>query len=669
MAASRTSVLVFEDDDGQALLTKEALEKEGFAVEICRTGREGLERLCGRGCDVVLIDMKLPDLDGVDVLRRVIQITPDAVAIIVTGHGDEMAAVEAMKLGAYDYVVKSPYMGHLAALPVLIREGLDRRKLRGEREQLQTELWEHARLLEERNAELRRANEELKRLDQLKSDLVSMVSHELRTPLATIKEFTAILTDQLAGPTTPDQQEYLTIVKANIDRLARIIDDLLDMAKIEAGRVVLNKGFLQAGTVVEQVVDSMRPMAESKQIELAFHAPEEPLGVFADPDKVTQILLNLISNAIKYTSGPGQVAMTVREVDSEVQFDVRDTGVGIAPEDLPKLFEKFQQFRRIAGVGGSKGTGLGLAISKRLVELHGGRIWVDSAPGTGSTFSFTLPKYHVEEVFRQYLRNGIEQAKRKQLRFSIVVFSITNFPSLKGRFGLEETGNLLREVERILRDAVRRQAGDVVVRWQRAELVVILAEVDKTGAEAIGSRLGRVVSSEAFRLSGEPVKLEVATSSATYPDEAMTEDELLTLTETRLRQISTPRTRVMVVDDEPKIRKFIKEALELREYEVLTAASGPDALEQLKSHRVDLILLDVMMPVMDGYEVYHLLKETRATKDIPVIIITAKGERKDRQLGLTGGASYNYLPKPFQVEELVTKVREVLQQSRSSAES
>src|SRR3989338_6282970 len=182
--------------------------------------------------------MQLPDIRGMEVLHRLKTIKPAAVSIIVTGHGDEAAAVEAMKLGAYDYIVKSPYMGHLVAIPMVIREGLERHHLRDEREQLQTEVWEHARLLEERNAELRRANEELKRLDQLKSDLISMVSHELRTPLATVKEFTAILSDQIAGPVTANQQEYLAIIKANIDRLSRMIDNLLDMAKIEAGRVL-----------------------------------------------------------------------------------------------------------------------------------------------------------------------------------------------------------------------------------------------------------------------------------------------------------------------------------------------------------------------------------------------------------------------------------------------
>src|SRR3990167_1557878 len=181
MTTKPISVLLFEDDEGQALLTREALEKESCTVEVCRTGREGLERLASKAHDVYLIDMQLPDIRGVEVLRRLKTVKPSAVAIIVTGHGDEAAAVEAMKLGADDYIVKSPYMGHLAALPLVIREGLERRQLKSEREQLQTELWEHARLLQERNAELRRANEELKRLDQLKSDLVSMVRSEEHT--------------------------------------------------------------------------------------------------------------------------------------------------------------------------------------------------------------------------------------------------------------------------------------------------------------------------------------------------------------------------------------------------------------------------------------------------------------------------------------------------------
>ncbi len=661
MTSAPIRILAFEDDEGQGFLTKEALEKEGCLVVVAMTGRDGINRLINEAFDAYLIDMNLPDIPGVEVLRRLNTIRPGSVSIIVTGHGDEAAAVEAMKLGAYDYIVKSPYMGHLAALPIVIREGLTRRHLKDEREQLQSELWEHARLLEERNAELRRANEELKRLDQLKSDLVSMVSHELRTPLATIKEFTAILSDKIAGPVTPDQAEYLGIVRANIDRLSRIIDDLLDMAKIDAGRVILNKGFLEIVPFLATAVQSMRPLAEGRQVRLALEAPDSLPGVFADPDKITQVLVNLIGNAIKFVTGPGQVTIRASVSGNEVQFDITDTGVGIAAEDLPRLFEKFQQLRRVAGANGAKGTGLGLAISKRLVELHGGRIWVTSEPGQGSTFSFTLPQYHVEEIFREHLRQGIEQAKLRQRRFSIVVVGINEFQEMKALYGLEETSRLLKELEVLLKETVRRGAGDVVIRWQRGEMVVILSEVDQAGARAIAERVTRTIESKALAVHDKPVSVSVVAATATYPDEALTDEDLLKLTEQRLHRPEVARTRLLIVDDEPKIRQFLQEMLELQDYEVRTAASGPEALELLKSQKVELILLDLSMPVMDGYEVYHLLKENPVTREIPVIIVTARGERKDRALGLSG-ADYNYVAKPFQSEELVAKVREVLQQ-------
>ena len=661
MATSPIEVLLFEDDEGQALLTKEALEKERFVVEVARTGREGLDRALAHEHQVYLIDMQLPDIKGIEVLRRIHAIKPGVVAIIVTGHGDEAAAVEAMKLGAYDYIVKSPYMGHLAAIPVVIREGLERCHLKNERAQLQTEVWEQARLLEERNAELRRVNDELKRLDQRKSDLISVVSHELRTPLATINEFTAILSDGIAGPVTPDQQEYLAIIKANVDRLARIIGNLLDMGKIEAGRVLLDKKLLECGELIDHVIQSMRPLAESQQVTLDVALPSGLPNIFADADKITQVLTNLISNALKCSRGPARVTVSVEEHPNELQCNVVDTGVGIAADDIPKLFEKFQQLSRTTDGKAPKGTGLGLAISKRLIELHGGRIWVTSTPEQGSTFSFTLPKYHPEEVFKEYLRTGIVNAKRKQSRFSIIVVSMLNFQELKALHGLEEVSRLLKELEIILSETVRRKDGDIVVRWQRGDMLVVLAEVNQSGSQAIAQRLKRLIDEHAFSVAGNPVHIKLGVTTATYPDEAMTEDELLALVERGLHRIEQHKTRILVVDDEPKIRHFIKEALELREYDVAAAASGPDALEQLKQQKADLILLDVMMPVMDGYEVYHLLKEDPMMRDIPVIIVTAKGERKDRQLGMES-TTYNYLAKPFQLEDLVAKVREVLQQ-------
>ena len=659
--AAPVPILLLEDNVAQALFTKRALEEEGFAVDVCRTGREGLQSLSQKDYQICLIDIRLPDTTGVELLRHIQAIRPRTVSIVVTGHGDEQMAVEAMKLGAYEYMVKGPSMGHVAALPLVIREALERLHLKDERAQLQTELWEHARLLEERNVQLRRANEELRRVNQMKSDLISTVSHELRTPLATIKEFTGIVSDQIAGPVTQAQREYLAIIKVNIDRLARIIDDLLDMAKIEAGRIVLNRDLLGVAPLVSQVVQSMQPLADNKRITLEAHVPENLPGVFADADKIMQVLTNLVSNAIKFTPGMGRVTISVLEQANDVLFSVADTGPGIALEDQPKLFEKFQQVRPTVGADGSKGTGLGLAISKRLVELHGGRIGLTSSPGQGSTFSFILPKYHMEEIFHECFRNSLEQAKRSQSRFSVIVVSLLSFQELKALYGIDEASRLLKELETVLQGAVRRRAGDVVVRWRYGEMVVILAEADQHAARAMSRRITETLERHQFTIASQAVTVPIMTASATYPDEGATENELLAVIDRRLQRPERPKTRIMVIDDEARIREFLRGVLERQEYEVLMAANGPDALEQLNVHTVDLILLDLIMPAMDGYEVYRRLRDAASTREVPIIVVSARREQEE-PVPLPTDLFRHFVAKPFQVEELLGKIREVLLQ-------
>ena len=648
MTSAPIPVVIGPTDAGQVLLLKEALQPHGFLLTACASTQAMLERLATHQDQVVLVDGSLPEMSQAAWLRRLLVDHPEVVVIIMTGPEHEAQALEAVARGADDYLVTSPHMGHLSALPVVIQAAMERRHLKQERDRLQ--------------AELTKAQEAATRVDQLKTDIVSMVSHELRTPLATINEFTAILMDGLAGPTTSHQQEYLKIIRGNIDRLARIVDELLDMAKLDAGRVALAKRWVEVRPLLEQIAQSMQPLAVDRQLQLDVRVPETDPGLFADPDKVTQVLVNLLSNAIKFSKGPGCVTVSLEVLPNELQFRVQDTGIGIEPEHLPKLFQKFQQFHRAQGSPHARGTGLGLAISKRLVELHGGRIWVESQPGAGSTFSFTLPRYHVEEVFTAYVHAGIEQAKQNQACFSIVVLSLADFTQLKGRYGLDEMTRVLKEIEEVVQETIRHRSGDLVVRWQRGEMVLVLAEVDKAGSQAIAERVKRAIDARPYQLGQVPQSMAVVTSTVTYPDEAGSEEALLRLAETRLQQVPHGKLRIMVVDDEPKIRRFLKDMLELREFEVLTAASGPDALEQLKSQPVHLIMLDLMMPVMDGYQVYHLLKENPTTKDIPVLIVTAKGERADRVLGLDS-PNYNYLTKPFEIESLMAKIQTLLQEA------
>ena len=247
-----------------------------------------------------------------------------------------------------------------------------------------------------------------------------------------------------------------------------------------------------------------------------------------------------------------------------------------------------------------------------------------------------------------------------------MVVTLANFQQLKSLHGLDESMHLLKEIETLLGETVRRRAGDIVVRWQRGEMVAIMSEVDRAGAAVIAGRIRTLIDHRVFTLAGAPVTPELTIATATYPDDAITDEELLQVLEGGRRPGGSAKTRIMVIDDEPKLRQFLKEALELREYEVLTAESGPDALEQLQRQKVHLILLDLSMPVMDGYEVYHLLKENPETREVPVIIVTGRGERKDRQLGLDN-VPYNYVAKPFHTDDLVAKVRDVLRRQAGHA--
>jgi signal transduction histidine kinase len=243
----------------------------------------------------------------------------------------------------------------------------------------------------ERTRDLAVANQRLQELDRLKSDFVSNVSHELRTPLTAIKGAVDLVLREVAGPLTEKQTHYLTRVRSNTQHLAGLINDLLDLSKIESGRIEVNSSRVSLGGLAHEVMETLRPVAAEKFIALETTIPEPPILVWADREKINQVLMNLIGNAIKFTPAQGRVAVSVEKNGSEsIRVSVSDTGPGIPPQEKEKIFDKFYQ---IAQVGETKprGTGLGLAICKALVELNGGRIWVETTENRGSTFCFTLP--------------------------------------------------------------------------------------------------------------------------------------------------------------------------------------------------------------------------------------------------------------------------------------
>lgn len=229
-----------------------------------------------------------------------------------------------------------------------------------------------------------------KEADKMKNEFISTVSHELRTPLTVIKEGVSLILEDVVGTTSVEQKKFLSMTLENIDRLKRIIDDVLDMSKIEAGKFQLKKENVNLAELIQKVSTAFYPQTERAGLKLKTRCQKNVIPVFADQDKVFQIVTNLVSNALKYTK-KGYIEITACERDTHAECSVVDTGKGIYQKDLRKVFDKFQQCGRLVGPG-VQGTGLGLAIAKGFVDLHGGKIWVKSRLNKGSKFTFTLPK-------------------------------------------------------------------------------------------------------------------------------------------------------------------------------------------------------------------------------------------------------------------------------------
>jgi signal transduction histidine kinase/HAMP domain-containing protein len=248
--------------------------------------------------------------------------------------------------------------------------------------------------IQEQRHQLQFANERLKDLDKLKSAFLSNVSHELRTPLAAVKSLTVNMLDGVTGPLNEKQVRYVTGIKESTERLTRLINDLLDHSVIEAGKTELRPAHFSLVNLLNEVADNLRPTAEGKLIRLEAPPVNEAVTVWADRDKIAQVLTNLIGNAVKFTSSQGKVNVSIHKNGAAwVEVSVADTGPGIVPDQANRIFDEFYQIRQ-SGEKKSKGVGLGLSISKKLVEMHGGKIWVESVVGKGSTFSFTVPIGH-----------------------------------------------------------------------------------------------------------------------------------------------------------------------------------------------------------------------------------------------------------------------------------
>jgi len=372
-----------------------------------------------------------------------------------------------------------------------------------------------------------------KEVDHMKTEFVTIVSHELRTPLSITKEGLAIVLDGFVGKLNEKQGQLLTTAKNNIDRLANIINSLLDISKIEAGKVELKRDSVDLGNLISGLVSSFSKHAREKGLELKVNLPKKQIDSYVDAEKIIQVFTNLIANALKFTK-EGSVEISALEKENEVECSVADTGMGISGDDLHKVFGKFQQFDRPMGGAGEKGTGLGLSIAKALVELHHGKIWLESHLGKGSKFSFTLPKYTTEALFKEYINNGIKEARREDGKFSLIVVSIVNSEKLKQSLSGEEMQLLFKDIVEAFKNNLR-QPGDLVIK-NAGEIMVLLSDSKREGALIVEGRLHQVMEDILFKKGlGKEVSLRFGL--AVYPDDGRSDEELITEMKKSMKEV------------------------------------------------------------------------------------------------------------------------------------
>jgi signal transduction histidine kinase len=389
MPTPPADILVVDDELGIREGCRRILTREGHRVEQASSGEEAWERVCTRPFDLVLIDVMMPGISGLDLMRRIVAYQPDLVCVIITGYATIELAVEAMKSGAYTFIAK-PFEADLLLLTV--QQGLERRRMMLEAKRIE-KLEAEKQALERRNAELERealerSNRELAELARMKSAFALTVAHELRAPTAATQSYLRLMLDGYIPP--EDYQEYLRRAEQRTVAQLELINDLLDLARLQNPDIQIERERVNLGESLNEVCAMMRGQAKEKRVTFIANVPSPMPVISADPNHLRQLWCNLVSNAIKYTNEGGAVAVTAKVQDQQLIVRVQDTGIGIAQDEMTRIFEEFYR-TKAAKQCAESGTGLGLSIAKRIAETYAGRIDVESTVGKGSTFTVTLP--------------------------------------------------------------------------------------------------------------------------------------------------------------------------------------------------------------------------------------------------------------------------------------
>jgi two-component system sensor histidine kinase/response regulator len=365
MSEEKTSVLVADDEDPFRNTIVAWLMDEGFEVEGAADGQEAIKRVSARDFDIALLDIKMPGANGLEVLRFIKKNSADTEVVMMSAMADVSMAVEAMKMGAREYLAK----------PVDV-------------EQLVPQL---KSIIKRRDAE--------ERIRRLQSEHTARLLFDLHNPIAGLRQSIGYLIKGMAGPVGDHQRELLGYMTTSIDKVITLLNDMMDLTKLEGGRVRLNKGISSVSTVVQNVTHENQALIESAKVTLDVFTEEGLPPIEYDAEKIEQVLRTFLGNAIAHTPEQGAIVVQARTValvleegqqpSDYIMVSVLNTGRSISVEELPLIFDRYRDL--VAAAKKDKSTGLGLIIAQRIIEAHNGKIWVESEEGKGVTFSFALP--------------------------------------------------------------------------------------------------------------------------------------------------------------------------------------------------------------------------------------------------------------------------------------
>jgi PAS domain S-box-containing protein len=510
--------------------------------------------------------------------------------------------------------------------------------------------------------------------ERTQKEFISMVSHELRTPLTSVKGFVTAVLDGRAGEINDKQRHYLSVSREQSDLLLDLINDLLDLSRLDTGEMDLDRNHVSVPDLVERATEAITPQARRKELTITTEVAPDLPRLWADENKLLRVLQNLLSNAVKFTPLGGEIRLCADRQGESIELSVTDTGIGIALEDQEQIFERFYQVENVQTrqVGG---TGLGLPIVKGIVEAHGGRVEVQSEVGAGSTFRVSLPlsptaspvirkrPRPVAETKRQEKTQPVVSAKTassKPQRLNPLVMTVDDNPAITEliQLALEEEGYDVVTVSNgpeALQVAAEKQPDlitlDILMPEMDGFQVLDLLKQDPTTADIPVC----IVSIVEDKVKGYRM------GAIDYVSKPFESEQLLGAVSTALAPgTKHDEAQILLVEDDPHAVELVELALSDQPYELFVAGDGVVGLEMLHRLVPDLVVLDIMIPKIDGYAFIRQAKAKRRTSNIPIIVLSVRTLEEDISRALRLGAEQYLTKTPGVEQDLSQVIQEVL---------